>query len=127
MAPITASFAAIIGAMLTALAINTTRVRMRHGSDRTPPAIEAIRRASRAHGNALEHGLPFLLLMFFAETHGAAHLGLCVLGTLFVIARGFHVYGMLTRPASMPMRIGAGTTYALEIVLLNVLAVALLR
>ena len=126
MAPITASFAAIIGAMLTALAINTTRVRLRSGREPTPEATEAIRRASRAHGNALEHGLPVLLLMFFAETHGAAHLGLCVVGTLFVIARVFHAYGMLTRPRSLPMRIGAGSTYALEIVLLNLLVVALL-
>ncbi|MEZ4449758.1 MAG: MAPEG family protein [Nannocystaceae bacterium] len=127
MAPITASFAAIVGALLTALAINTTRLRLRHGRNLTPEATESIRRASRAHGNTFEHGVPLLLLMFFAETHGAPHTWLCVIGTAFVVARFFYVYGMLTRPASTPMRIGAGSTYALEIVLLNVLVVTLLH
>ena len=65
MAPVTTSFAVIVGALLTALAINTTR--------------------------------------------------------LFVVARALYVLGMLTRPTSMPMRIGAGGTYLLEIVLLSLL------
>jgi uncharacterized membrane protein YecN with MAPEG domain len=126
MAPISASFALLIGALLTALAINTTRLRLRHGRDRSQGALEQIRRASRAHGNTLEHGLLVLLLLFFAETHGASAAALCLLGALFVLARISYVFGMLTRPTSTPMKIGAGLTYTLEITLLSLLARALL-
>jgi uncharacterized membrane protein YecN with MAPEG domain len=121
MAPVTTSFAVIVGALLTALAINTTRLRLRHGRDLSPSALEAIRRASRAHGNTLEHGLPLLLLMFLAEVNGVAAPWLCGIGSAFVVARALYVLGMLTRPTSMPMRIGAGGTYLLEIVLLSLL------
>ena len=51
MAPITATFALFLGVGLTGLAINTTRLRVRFGRDLDKPAKEAIRRASRAHGN----------------------------------------------------------------------------
>ncbi|HRI10077.1 MAG TPA: MAPEG family protein [Nannocystaceae bacterium] len=125
MAPITATFTAIFAAMLTALAINTTRQRLRYGRDRTQAATEAIRRASRAHGNTLEHALPLLLVLFFAETHGAAREWLCGLGGAFVLARASYVYGMLTRPTSPPMRLGAGATYSIEVAAIGVLVRAL--
>lgn len=127
MAPVTSAHAALFGALLTALAINTTRCRLRARRNPDPVAAkEAIGRASRAHGNTLEHGLPLLLLLLCAELNGGSAAWICWIGALFLVARGFYVYGMLTRPASMPMRIGAGTTYVLEIVTINYLAALLL-
>lgn len=126
MAPVTAAHAALLGALLTALAINTTRCRMRGGRDPSPDAKEAILRASRAHGNTLEHGLPMVMLLLFAETQGASAGWICGLGTTFFVARAIYIYGMLTRPRSMPMRVGAGLTYALEIAAINLLVVRLL-
>lgn len=37
-----------------------------------------------------------------------------------------YVYGMLTRPASRPMQLGAGLTYLIELTLLGLLASVLL-
>ena len=59
--------------------------------------------------------------MFLAEVNGVAAHWLCGIGSAFVVARALYVLGMLTRPTSMPMRIGAGGTYLLEIVLLSLL------
>lgn len=128
MAPVTSAHAALFGALLTALAINTTRCRLRARRNPDPVAAkEAIGRASRAHGNTLEHGLPLLLLLLCAELNGGSAAWICGIGATFLVARVFYVYGMLTRPASMPMRIGAGTTYLLEIVTINYLVALLLR
>ncbi|MCA9660245.1 MAG: MAPEG family protein [Myxococcales bacterium] len=125
MAPITATFALFLGVGLTGLAINTTRLRVRFGRDLDKPAKEAIRRASRAHGNTVEHGLTVTVLMFFAETHGVGAAWLQAIAALFLGARVLYAFGYLTRPTSPPMQIGAATTYALEILLLNLLALAL--
>lgn len=128
MAPVTSAHAALFGALLTALAINTTRCRLRARRHPDPVAAkEAIGRASRAHGNTLEHGMVVLLVLLCAELNGASSAWICWLGTLFFVARLFYVYGMITRPVSPPMRFGAGLTYAVEIVAINYLAVVLLR
>ena len=127
MAPVTAVHVALFGALITVLAINTTRCRMRGGKSPDPAAKEAIQRASRAHGNTLEHGLVLLLVLLCAELNGGSATWIWWLGGGFLVARLFYVYGMLTRPVSPPMRFGAGATYALEIVAINYLAVLLLR
>lgn len=127
MAPVTAAHVALFGALITALAINTTRARMRGARSSDPAAKEAIQRASRAHGNTLEHGMVVLLVLLCAELNGASSAWICWLGTLFFVARLFYVYGMITRPVSPPMRFGAGLTYVVEIVAINYLAVVLLR
>ncbi|MCA9638701.1 MAG: MAPEG family protein [Myxococcales bacterium] len=126
MSPISATFALLLGSLLTSLAMNTTRQRLRFARDAGPEAKESIRRASRAHGNTLEHGLPFLLLIFFAERGGASATWLWVLCGLFVAGRISYAYGMLTRPTSPPMRYAAALTYLLEIALLATLARTLL-
>lgn len=126
MAPVTSAHVALFAVLLTALAINTTRHRVRGGRDPSAAAKEATLRASRAHGNTLEHGLPLLLLLLCAELNGAAAAWLCAIGTGFIVARALYVYGMLTRPASMPMRIGAGVTYLLEMIAIGLLVCRLL-
>lgn len=125
MAPVTATFVFFLGVLLTALAINTTRRRMHFGRNLDGPAKESIRRASRAHGNSLEHGLVFTLLLFFAELQGVEATWLQGLAGAFLLARLSYVFGYYNKPVSTPMRIGAGVTYVLELVLLNLLGVAL--
>ena len=125
MAPITATYTALLLGLVTVLALNTSRLRVR--SRRAPERVtkEAIGRASRAHGNTLEHTLPLLLLLFFCESYGVAASLLCSIGAAFLVARLLYVYGMLTRPASPPMFAGATVTYALELLLVGLLARAL--
>ncbi len=121
MATVTASFALLVILLLTGLAMNTTRLRFTKGRSTDTADKEAIRRASRAHGNTLEHGLPVLLLMFFSEINGASLSVLCVIGTVFVAARLLYAYGMLKKPASQPMLVGASATYLVELSLLILL------
>ena len=47
------------------------------------------------------------------------------LAVAFLAARLAYAYGYYKRPVSLPMQIGAGLTYVLELVLLNLLGVAL--
>lgn len=122
MVPVTSTFVVLFGALITGLAINTTRQRIRAGREQTPAAKEAIQRASRAHGNTLEHALPMLFMLLCAELNGGTRPWLVTIGVAFLVARLFYTYGMITRPVSPPMRFGAGLTYALEIVALSYLA-----
>lgn len=126
MANVTASFAVLIVLLLTLLAMNTTRLRFTKARSTDPADKEAIRRASRAHGNTLEHGLPVLLLMFFYEMYGGGVTTLCLIGTTFVAMRLVYVYGMLTKPGSLPMQFGAAITYLVELTLLGLLAATFL-
>lgn len=121
MATVTASFALLVVLLITLLAMNTTRTRLTKMRSSDPADKEAIRRASRAHGNTMEHGLPVLLLMFFCEINGANISILCVLGTVFVASRLVYVYGLFKKPASIPMQAGAGVTYLVELCLLALL------
>jgi uncharacterized membrane protein YecN with MAPEG domain len=121
MATVTASFALLVILMLTLLAMNTTRLRFTTARSTDPADKEATRRASRAHGNMLEHGLPVLLLMFFSESHGANLSVLCVLGSAFILARVIYTYGIIKKPASPPMQLGASITYLVELSLLVLL------
>lgn len=126
MAPVTSAHVDLFGALITVLAIFTTRARMRGArTPDAPAAKEAIQRASRAHGNTLEHGIVMLLVLLCAELNGGSAAWICWLGTGFFVARLFYVYGMITRPVSPPMRFGAGLTYAVEIVAINYLAALL--
>jgi uncharacterized membrane protein YecN with MAPEG domain len=126
MAPITAAHAALLVSMLTALAINTTRLRMRGGREPDAKAKEAILRASRAHGNTFEHVVPMLLLLLFIELSGGSPAWLWGLGSTFFALRVSYAYGMITRPLSTPMKVGAGGTYVVEIVAINYLIARLL-
>lgn len=127
MATVTASFALLIILLLTVLAMNTTRLRFGTARSTDPADRERVRRASRAHGNTLEHGLPVLLLMFFYEVNGGDVSTLCIVGTAFIAIRFVYVYGILTRPGGKPMQAGAGLTYLLEATLLGLLAWRLLQ
>lgn len=115
MAPVTSAHAALLGALLTFLAIYTSRCRIRGARNPDAAAKEAIQRASRAHGNTLEHVMTMLILLLCAELNGGSAAWICWLGAGFFVSRLFYVYGMLTRPVSLPMRVGAATTYALEV------------
>jgi uncharacterized membrane protein YecN with MAPEG domain len=122
MTPVTASFAVLILLLLTLLAMNTSRQRFRAGRSTDPKMKEQIRRASRAHGNLFEHGTTVLLLMFFYEANGGAVRVLCIIGTVFLLARLSYSWGMLRKPASPPMMAGAAITYLAELALIGLLA-----
>ncbi|HFE47608.1 MAG TPA: hypothetical protein ENJ18_19320 [Nannocystis exedens] len=125
MPTISATFVFFLGLLITALAINTTRLRLHYGRELDKHAKEAIRRASRSHGNSVEHGVVFALVLLFAELRGVDASWLWALAIIFLAARLIYVFGYYRRPVSLPMQIGAGVTYATEIVLLNLLGASL--
>lgn len=125
MFPITISFGLLILLLITVLAINTTRNRGKYTRSTDPADKEKIRRASRAHGNNFEHGVVVILLMLFYEVTGANAAVLCTLGTVYLVSRIAYAYGMLTRPGSPPMFIGAGVTYLIELTLIVLVGVNL--
>ncbi len=126
-APITAAFALAILLLITLLAANTSRLRMRHRGSKDPAAAEEIRRASRAHGNNLEHGIVVILLMLFCELSGAGAPLLGGAGAAYLLARLGYSYGYLTAPGRRAMFFGAAATYAIEAILIVRLGVLLLR
>lgn len=126
MAPVTSVHVALFGVLITALAINTTRYRVRGGREPDAHTKEMTQRASRAHGNTLEHGMPVLLILLCTELNGGSAAWIGALGAVFLISRVSYAYGMITRPVSPPMRIGAGLTYLVEIVAINYLIAQLL-
>ncbi|MGH8529721.1 MAG: MAPEG family protein [Nevskiales bacterium] len=118
MFPITISFGVLILLLITVLAMNTTRNRGKYTKSSDPADKEKIRRASRAHGNNLEHGLVVILLMLFYEVTGANAALLCSLATAYLLVRVSYAYGMLSKPGSIPMVVGAGLTYLIELILI---------
>lgn len=114
--PITAAFAALVVLLLTATAMNTTRVRFATSGRYEDPAVrERVRRASRAHGNSFEHCIPIVLLMMFYELQGGSPNVLCTLGVVLLATRLLYIWGMLAKPGGKMMQAGAGFTYLLEL------------
>ncbi|MGB1581644.1 MAG: MAPEG family protein [Nevskiales bacterium] len=117
MFPITTSLAVLILALITLLAINTTRVRLKTPREPSAEQREALRRAMRTHGNNFEHGVTVILLMLFYEVSGGSATLLCGLGLAYLLLRLVYSFGYLTRPASLPQQLGAGGTYLIELTL----------
>lgn len=118
MFPITIVFGSLIVLLITVLAMNTSRLRFRLRADSPADYKEAVRRASRTHGNNMEHGLPVILLMLFYEVSGGSASVLCSIGTAYLVIRLAYSFGYLTKPGKLAQVFGATATYLIELVLL---------
>jgi len=108
-------FAALLLLLVTLLAANVSVMRMRLKIPRGDGGDERMTRAIRAHGNALEHVLPFVLLLYFYEqSPGGCAAAIRWFGGLFLAARLGHAVGMLRGPFNL-LRLSASTTIALEV------------
>lgn len=87
---------ALLAIGLTALSINVSRLRLRHKVSLGDGGHVDLQRAVRAHGNALEQCVLFMLLLGVAEASGAGR-GLPWVAGGFVAARVLHAGGMLGR------------------------------
>lgn len=102
--------------------MNVSMLRMRLKISLGDGGNKQLNKAIRAHANALEHGLPFIFLLFFREQQVGGAGGLTAIAAAFVAARVLHAVGMLGGPFQL-RRIGATVTNVLELWL----ALALLR
>ena len=94
--PITSCSAALAAVLLTGLSLNVSRLRMRHRVSLGSGGHKALQLAVRAHGNALEQSLLFLLLLLIAEAQAHSFALLAAVAGAFLLARGAHAIGMLT-------------------------------
>ncbi|WP_434425360.1 MAPEG family protein [Nannocystis pusilla] len=115
-------FAALLLLLVALLAVNTSVTRMRLKIRLGDGGDERMTRAIRAHANAFEHVLPFVLLLFFYEQSGACAATIRWAGGLFLAARVGHAVGMLRGPFDL-LRVSATLTALLEVWV----ALALLR
>lgn len=126
MFPITMAFGTLIIALIVVLAINTTRTRFKTPRNPSPEQSEALRRAMRAHGNNVEHGVPVILLMMFYELQGGATNLLCGIGAVYLLTRLLYSVGYYQKPAGKLMQLGAGLTYLVELALLGLVGLKLI-
>ena len=117
---ISALYTGVFALLLVGLAVLVSR-RRRHmriglGSGADPQ----LERAIRVHANAVEWGLPLLLLLLIAEENRASPLLLHICGIVFILARIMHAAG-LSRASGYSF--GRFTGTALTWLVLAVLAV----
>lgn len=104
MAVITPLFAAIFGLMYIALSINVVRHRFGNNISLGTGQNQDLERAIRTHGNFMEY-VPFtLLLMWFIETLTLSANAVFWLGSILVIARVSHAFGMFYPKQLMVLR-----------------------
>lgn len=118
--PITAITAAVLALFQVGLML---RVSARRAATQTGVGdggdVELTRRM-RAHGNLVENGPLFLILLFLTELSGRGRAFVAVIAVLFVIARVSHALGIgRSVGASAPRFVGATGT-ALCVALLSI-------
>jgi len=101
--------------LVLALAINVSRLRIKHKVSLGDGGNKCLMAGIRAHCNALEQ-LPIFAIVMIALTFlGASTILLSTLVIGFSLARIFHAYGMLYR-VFIARRIGAGFTYVFQFI-----------
>ena len=83
--------------LLTGLSLNVSRLRMRHQISYGHGSRRDLEVAIRAHGNGLEQGLLFLLLLVIAELLKAPANLLFAIAVCFVVARILHAAAIFGR------------------------------
>ena len=100
--------------LVTLLALNISRLRVKEKVANGDGGKLVMKKAIRAHGNAVEHVVVFALIILALELSpvGTGMLAILVIG--FTVARVLHAAGMLGA-AFNARRIAAGVTYLLEL------------
>ncbi len=99
--------------LLTLLALNVSRVRIREHQAHGDGGKAHLSRAIRAHGNGVEHAIPFALILLALESCPAHTISLMTLSIGFSIARVMHATAMLGSFFQL-RRIAALLTYLFE-------------
>ena len=97
MPAVTALYAALIALLLIVLGLRVVALRRRHRVGIGDGGQGGLQRAIRVHANAVEWGLPVLLLLLVAELNRASPLLLHVAGIALVAGRVLHALGLSSR------------------------------
>jgi uncharacterized membrane protein YecN with MAPEG domain len=118
MQDITGLYAALCGLLVVALAVRVSITRGKQKVDLGDGGKDAMLRAMRIHGNAVEYIPISLILMFFLELQGSAHWFLHVLGITLIVSRLLHMQGLMQSSKLTPGRLlGTGLGWALIVVM----------
>src|SRR5256885_9861081 len=109
-------FVALLFLFVTALALNTSRNRLRTHVIFGDGGDEALRRASRAHGNAIEHVTVIAILLVLFEVQGAGKAWIVAIGLAALAAPGLHAAAFIGRIRRIGL-LGVVITYSLELFL----------
>lgn len=100
--PVTAFVAAICALLLLLTAIDTARQRIRTQTAFGDGGDDKLISAYRSHGNLAEHAPIVILLLAFLELSHARHMGLMVIGALFLFGRVMHIWGLYLPVSTKP-------------------------
>src|SRR5690242_3537439 len=115
---ITGLYASLCGLLLVFMAVRVSYTRGKQRVDLGDGGKELMLRAIRTHGNAAEYIPISLILLFFLELQGSAHLFLHVCRTTLLVSRLFHMQGLMTSSNLTPGRlVGTGLGCALIVVM----------
>jgi uncharacterized protein len=118
--PVTAFVAAICALLLLITAIDTVRQRIRAEAAFGDAGDAKLISASRSHGNLAEHAPIVILLLAFLEMSNAWHLGLMIVGALFLFGRVMHIWGLylpMSKNPPLPRSAGVIVTWLVLAVL----------
>jgi uncharacterized protein len=107
-------FVGAILLLITALAMNVTRLRFKVGVRLGDGGDKRLGRAIRAHGNALEHGLLLAVALVLAEVAALPPPWVVGLGFAILAARVSHAAGFL-RLGPRVSQAGMVVTYTIEV------------
>ncbi len=100
--------------LMTLLAFNVSRLRMRERISLGDGGNAQLQSAIRAHGNAVEQIPAYGLLVLAFNYTGISETLVFLFAILFLVARVAHAYGMLFRQFQL-RRLGAGLSYLLAL------------
>ncbi len=109
-------FVALLFVFVTALALNTSRHRLRTHVIFGDGGDEPLRRANRAHGNAIEHVTVIAILLVLLELQGVDKAWIVAVGTAALAARALHAAAFIGKIRRIGL-VGVVITYSLELLL----------
>jgi uncharacterized protein len=101
---VTMLYAALVGFLLVALALNVVRFRLGRGVGLGFGPEGLLEQPVRVHANFAENAPVFLILLLLAELAGLASDWLHAAGIVFIVARLLHVLGLSTHRGRSPGR-----------------------
>ena len=115
---ITGLYASLCGLLVVFMAIRVSYTRGKQKVDLGDGGKDAMLRAIRVHGNAVEYIPLSLILLFFLELQGSAPWFLHVCGITLLVSRLMHMQGLMQSATLTPGRlIGTGLGWALMVVM----------
>ena len=95
---------------VTLLAANISRIRFKEKVGLGDGGKLSLKKATRAHINALEHTIPFCLIAYILASNGTSSIILTSIFTVFLFSRFLHAYSYYIS-SDIARQASAGVTY----------------